>query len=164
RDDNKYALLREIKTRLADISEQMKTQIAGGVSQPQLEEFKTLDDAILVPLADQKPSYLARWTLYRECREGAPQFHYTDRMNLIGTLWKPFELLTGALATLNAKVEDYQGKFKEPFVTTCNYLLRRVEETQRDAFVGSYFKQAKAQLRARVRFPLLWPPGPDNLT
>src|SRR5207249_5119778 len=113
---------------------------------------------------DQKPSYLARWTLYRECREGAPQFHYTDRMNLIGTLWKPFELLTGALATLNAKVEDYQGKFKEPFVTTCNYLLRRVEETQRDAFVGSYFKQAKAQLRARVRFPLLWPPGPDNLT
>jgi hypothetical protein len=30
--------------------------------------------------------------------------------------------------------------------------------------VTSYFKQAKAQLRARVRFPLLWPPGPDNLT
>ena len=164
RDDNKYALLREIRARLADTSDQLKTQITGAVSQPQLEEFKTLDDAILVPLADQKPIYLARWNLYRECRDGAPQFHYTERMNLIGTAWKPFELLVNALVALNARVEDYPGKLKEPFVTTCKYLLRRAEETQRDAFVTSYFKQAKAQLRGRVRFPLLWPPGPDNLT
>jgi hypothetical protein len=85
-------------------------------------------------------------------------------MNLIGLVWKPYELLVSALVALNAKVEDYPGKLKEPFVTTCKYLLRRVEETQRDAFVMNYFKQAKAQLRARVRFPLLWPPGPDNQT
>jgi hypothetical protein len=87
-----------------------------------------------------------------------------ERMNLIGLVWKPFELLINALGALNAKVEDYQGKLKEPFVTTCNYLLRRAEESQRDAFVTNYFKQAKAQLRTRVRFPLLWPPGPDNVT
>jgi ImcF (intracellular multiplication and macrophage-killing)-related protein len=164
RDDAKYTLLREIKAKLSDISEQLKTQIAGAISPPQLEEFKTLDDAVLVPVADQKASYLARWDLYQECRAGAPQFHYTERMNLIGLAWKPFELLTTTLGTLNAKVEDFQGKLKEPFVATCNYLLRRAEETQRDAFVTSYFKQAKAQLRAHVRFPLLWPPGPDNLT
>jgi hypothetical protein len=164
RDDAKYALLREIKAKLADISEQLKTQITGAVSPPQLEEFKALDDAILVPVPDQKPSYLARWNLYRECREGAPQFHYTERMNLIGLVWKPYELLVSALVALNAKVEDYPGKLKEPFVTTCKYLLRRAEETQRDAFVMNYFKQAKAQLRTRVRFPLLWPPGPDNQT
>jgi hypothetical protein len=164
RDDNKFALLREIKAKLADISAQLKTQITGAVSQPQLEEFKALDGTIFALVAEQKPSYLARWNLYRECREGAPQFHYTERMNLIGLVWKPFELLVNALGVLNAKVEDYQGKLKEPFVTTCNYLLRRAEETQRDTFVTSYFKQAKAQLRARVRFPLLWPPGPDNLT
>jgi hypothetical protein len=164
RDDNKYALLREIKAKLTDISEQMKTQIAGAISQPQLEEFKALDDTVLVPVADQKASYLSRWNLYRECREGAPQFHFVERMNLIGLVWKPFELLIDALAALNGKVEDYQGKLKEPFVTTCNYLLRRAEESQRDAFVTNYYKQAKAQLRARVKFPLLWPPGPDNLT
>ena len=34
RDDNKYALLREIKAKLTEISEQMKTQIAGAVSRP----------------------------------------------------------------------------------------------------------------------------------
>ncbi|MBV8142357.1 MAG: hypothetical protein JOZ60_09960, partial [Verrucomicrobia bacterium] len=144
RDDNKYALLREIKAKLADISEQMKTQVAGAVSQPQLEEFKTLDDAIFVPVKEKKASYLARWDWYRECREGAPQFHYTERMNLIGLVWKPFELLTSALAALGAKAEDYPGKLKEPFVATCNYLLRRAEESQRDAFVTNYFKQAKA--------------------
>jgi hypothetical protein len=164
RDDSKYALLREIKAKLTDISDQLKTQITGAVSQPQLEEFKALDDAILVQVTEQRPSYLARWNLYRECRDGVPQFHYVERMNLIGTVWKPFELLTNALVALNAKVEDYPGKMKEPFVTTCKYLLRRAEETQRDAFVTNYFKQAKAQLRARVRFPLLWPPGPDNQT
>ena len=164
RDDAKYALLREVKTKLTDISDQLKTQITGAVGQPQLEEFKALDDAVLVTVPDQKPSYLARWNLYRECREGAPQFRYTERMNLIGLVWKPYELLVSALVALNAKVEDYPGKLKEPFVTTCKYLLRRVEETQRDAFVMNYFKQAKAQLRARVRFPLLWPPGPDNQT
>ncbi len=164
RDDNKYALLREIKAKLTEIAEQMKTQIAGAVTPPQLEEFKALDETILVPVGEDKASYLARWNLYRECREGAPQFHYTERMNLIGMIWKPLELLVSALGALSAKVEDYPGKLKEPFVITCKYLLRRAEESQRDAFVTNYLKQAKAQLRARVRFPLLWPPGPDNLT
>ncbi len=129
-----------------------------------MEEFKALDDAIFVPVADQKPSYLARWNFYQQCRDGAPQFNYSERMNLIGQSGSHFELLTNALVALNAKVEDYQGKLKEPFLTTCRYLLRRAEEIQRDAFLTNYFKQAKAQLRARVRFPLLWPPGPDNLT
>jgi hypothetical protein len=163
-DDPKYALLREIKVKLADISQQAKTQIEGAVGPPQLEEFKALDDAVLVPLADQKPSYLVRWNFYQQCRAGAPEFNYSEKMNLIGQAWKPFELLTNALAVLNAKVEDYQGKLKEPFLTTCTYLLRRTEEIQRDAYLTNYFKQTKAQLRARVRFPLLWPPGPDNLT
>ena len=39
RDDTKYALLREIKAKLTDISDQLKTQITGAVSPPQLEEF-----------------------------------------------------------------------------------------------------------------------------
>jgi IcmF-related N-terminal domain len=164
KDDNKLALLREIKARLADISDQLKTQVAGAINQQQLDEFKAIDDTIFAPLTDQQASYLARWNLYRECRDGAPQFHYTSGMKLIGMTWKPFELLTGALAALSAKVADYPGKLKEPFEATCNYLLRRVEETQRDAFVGSYLKQTKSLLRTYVRFPLLWPPGPDNLT
>jgi hypothetical protein len=163
-DDPKYTLLREIKAKLADISQQMKTQLEGAISQPQLEEFKALDDAVFTPVGDNQPSYLARWNVYQECRTGAPQFYFSEKMNLIGQAWKPFELLTAALGVLSAKVEDYQGKLKEPFVVTCNYLLRRAEEIQRDTFVTNYFKQAKAQLRARVRFPLLWPPGPDNLT
>jgi hypothetical protein len=164
KDDAKLALLREIKAKLTDISDQLKTQVAGAISQPQLDEFKTIDDAIFAPVTDEQASYLARWNLYRECRLGAPQFQYNPGMKLIGMGWKPFELLKGALAVLSAKVEDYPGKLKEPFLATCNYLLRRDEETQRDIFIGSYLKQAKSLLRTYVRFPLLWPPGPDNLT
>ena len=164
RDDAKYALLREIKTKLADISQQMKTQVQSAISQPQLEEFKALDDTVFAPVPDNKASYLARWDLYQECRSGAPQFHFTERLNLLGLAWKPLELLTQALGKLRSKVNDYPGKLKEPFLATCNYLLRRAEETQRDIFVTNYYRQAKAQLRGRLRFPLLWPPGPDNLT
>ena len=164
KDDAKLALLREIKAKLADISDQLKTQVAGAISQPQLDEFKAIDDTIFAPVTDDQASYLARWNLYRECQQGAPQFQYNAGMKLIGMGWKPFELFQGALAKLSAKVEDYPGKLKEPFTATCNYLLRRDEETQRDAFVSSYQKQTKALLRTYVRFPLLWPPGPDNLT
>jgi IcmF-related N-terminal domain len=164
RDEAKYALLREIKAKLADISQQMKTQIQSAISQPQLEDFKALDDAVFAPMPDQKPSYLARWGLYQECLAGAPQFHFAERLNLVGVVWKPLDSLTQALGKLRAKVDDYPGKLKEPFLATCNYLLRRTEETQRDIFVNNYYRQAKAQLRGRIRFPLLWPPGPDNLT
>ena len=164
RDDTKYALLREIKAKLVDTSQQIKSQIQSAISQPQLEDFKTQDDAVFAPGPDQKPNYLARWNLYQECRAGAPQFHYTEKTNLIGLAWKPLELLTKALGVLSAKVEDYQGKLKEPFLATCKYLLRRAEESQREVCVTNYYKQAKAQLRGHIRFPLLWPPGPDNLT
>ncbi|HYY29834.1 MAG TPA: type VI secretion protein IcmF/TssM N-terminal domain-containing protein [Chthoniobacterales bacterium] len=164
RDDAKYTLLREIKAKLSEVSDLLKGQLAGAVTQPQLDEFKALDDAIFLPVTDQKASYLARWNLYRECRDGAPQYNYDDRMKLIGMSWKPFELLTGALAVLSAKVEDYPGKLKEPFVATCNYLLQRDEDIQRAAYLSNYSKQLKGLLRTYVRFPLLWPPGPDNAT
>jgi IcmF-related N-terminal domain len=163
-DDPKYALLRQIKARLAEVSQQLNSKPEGTISPQQLEEFKALDDAVLTQVPDKRPCYLARWDLYQECRAGVPQFHYSEKMNLIGLIWKPLELLTNALEALSAKVEDYQGKLKEPFVTTCNYVLRRTEDTQRDIYLSNYLKQVKAQLRARVRFPLLWPPGPDNLT
>src|SRR6516164_4724599 len=64
-NDPKYTLLREIKAKLADISQLLKAEIVGAVPPPQVEEFKTLDDAVLVPTADQKPCYLVRWNLYK---------------------------------------------------------------------------------------------------
>ena len=164
RDEAKYALLKEVKAKLAEIAQQMKSQVQNAISQPQLEDLKAVDDAIFAPERDQKPCYLARWNLYQECRAGVPQFYYTEKLNLIGLAWKPLELLTKSLVALRAKVEDYQGKLKEPFLATCNYLLRRIEESQREILVTNYYKQAKAQLRGRVKFPLLWPPGPDNLS
>jgi hypothetical protein len=161
-NDPRFALLTEIKTKLADITQQLKTQVEGAIPQPQIEEFKALDDTTLAPTPNQKPSYLARWDLYQECIGAAQQYRYSDNIPLVGQNWRALDQLVLALNAVRAKTEDYQGKFKEPFGTTCAYLLKRVEETQRDAFATNYLKQAKALLRSRVRFPLLWPPGPDN--
>jgi hypothetical protein len=161
-NDPRYALLAEIKTKLAEISQQLKTQVDASIAPPQVEEFKVLDDTVLVPTPDKKPSYLARWNLYQECSAAASQFRYNDSIPLVGQNWRTLEQLVTTIQSVRPKIEDYQGKLKEPFGAICSYLLRRVEEIQRDKFAVNYLKQAKALLRSRVRFPLLWPPGPDN--
>lgn len=161
-DDPKYALLRDIKAKLSEVSQQLKSQIASTISQPQVDEFKNLDESVLTAGSDKKPVYLSRWDLYELCRAGAPEFHYSDKMTLVGQSWKPLQELTTALGALRAKVADYQGKLKEQFTTTCNYLLHRTEDTQRETFARQYLRKAKAVLRAQVRFPLLWPPSANN--
>jgi hypothetical protein len=161
-NDPKYALLREIKEKLAEISQLLKAQVAGAILPQQVEEFKALDDAVLVPVADQKPSYLVRWNLYKACQAGAPEFNYKEGIDLVGQNWRQLDQLSNALAGLLSKVEDYQGKMKEPLVATCSYILRRTEDTQRNLFANNYLRQAKLLLRSRLRFPLLWPPGADS--
>jgi hypothetical protein len=163
-DEAKYALLRDVKAKLSDMSQQLKTQVASTISQPQVDEFKTLDELVLTPVPDNRPSYLWRWNWYQQCRAAAAEYHYSEKMTLIGQSWKPLEQLSAALGTLRAKVADYQGKLKEQFSTTCTYLLRRTEDVQRETFARQYLRQAKAFLRAQVRFPLLWPPSADNVS
>jgi hypothetical protein len=161
-DEPKYALLRDVKAKLSDMAQQLKTQVASTINQQQVDEFKALDELVLTPVPDKSPSYLWRWNLYQQCRVAAREYHYSDKMTLIGQSWRPLEQLSAALGTLRGKVTDYQGKLKEQFSTTCTYLLRRTEETQRETFARQYLRQAKALLRAQVRFPLLWPPAADN--
>jgi hypothetical protein len=163
-DEAKYALLRDVKAKLSDMAQQLKTQVASTISQQQVDEFKTLDELVLSPLPDQQPSYLWRWNLYQKCRAAAPEYHFTEKMALIGVSWKPLDQLLVALGALRGKVADYQGKLKEQFNTTCTYLLRRTEDVQRETFVRQYLRQVKALLRSQVRFPLLWPPGADNVS
>lgn len=161
-DDPKYSLLRDLKVRLSDMSQQLKTQVASTISQQQIDEFKTLDESVLEEGMNKKPVYLWRWDLYQQCRAGAPEYHYTDKMSLIGDNWRPLQQLSAAIGALRGKVADYQGKLKEQFSTTCTYLLRRTEDTQRETFARQYLRQARAVLRAQVRFPLLWPPSADS--
>jgi hypothetical protein len=161
-DEPKYALLRDTKAKLVDMAQKLKTQVASTINKQQVDEFKALDESVLNPVADNSPSYLWRWNLYQQCRTAAPEYHYSDKMALIGQNWRTLEQLSAALTTLRGKVADYQGKLKEQFATTCSYLLRRTEETQRETFARQYLRQAKTLLRAQVRFPLLWPPGADN--
>jgi hypothetical protein len=163
-DESKYALLRDIKAKLSEMTQQLKAQVASTISQQQVDEFKTLDELVLTPVPDKQPSYLWRWNLYQQCRAAAPEYHFSEKMALIGQTWKPLEQLSVALGAIRGKVADYQGKLKEQLSTTCTYLLRRTEDTQRETFARQYLRQARTLLRTQVRFPLLWPPGADNLS
>ena len=71
-DDAKYALLRDIKAKLTDISQQLKTQVTSTINQQQVDEFKGIDDLVLAPPSDNGPVYLWRWNLYQQCRAGGP--------------------------------------------------------------------------------------------
>ncbi|MBV9272282.1 MAG: hypothetical protein JO333_00160 [Verrucomicrobia bacterium] len=161
-DEPGYALLRDIKAKLLDVTQQLKTQVASTISQQQVDEFKALDESVLTPGGNKQPVYLRRWDLYQQCRAGAPEHHYSEKMALIGQSWKPLEQLLAALGVLRGKVADYQGKLKEQFTTTCTYLLRRTEDTQREIFARQYLRQVRGLLRSQVRFPLLWPPSADG--
>jgi IcmF-related N-terminal domain len=162
-NDSRYSLLRDVKVKLTEVRQQLKTQVASTITQQQVDEFKTLDEAVLSPGADKQASYLWRWDIYQQCRAGVPEFHYSEKMTLIGENWKALGQLTAALAALRGKVADYKGKLKEQFDTTCAYLLQRTDDTQREIFAREYLKKAKAVLRNQVRFPLVWPPTTDGL-
>jgi hypothetical protein len=155
----KLALLREIKARLVPVAQQLKLRVQNIVTPKQVEDFKALDDAVLAAGQDKRPVYLERWDLYQECQAAASQSRLDSR---VGQKWMPLTQLGTALGSTQARVEGYRGKLKEPFVTTCNYLLRRAEDTQREAVGVDYLKNAKLLLRTRLRFPLLWPPAADN--
>jgi IcmF-related N-terminal domain len=162
-DESKYALLRDIKTKLSETTQHLKAQLASTISQQQVDEFKTLDELVLTPMQDKQPSYLWRWNLYQQSRAAAPEYHYSEKMTLIGRNWKPLEQLSNALNTIRGNVADYQGKLKEQFSTTCTYWLRRAEDSQREIFARQYLREARTQLRVQVHFPLLWPPTHANL-
>jgi hypothetical protein len=155
----KLALLKEIKAKLVPVAQQLKLRVQNIVSPQQVEEFKALDDAVLAAGQDKRPVYLERWDLYQECQAAASQSRLDSR---VGQKWTPLTQLGTALGSTQTRVEGYRGKLKEPFVTTCNYLLRRAEDTQREAVGVDYLKNAKLLLRTRLRFPLLWPPTADN--
>jgi hypothetical protein len=160
-DDPKFALLKEVKGMLADVTRQLKAQLENAIPEAQLKEFGTLDEGTF-NLVNGRPAYLVRWDLYQDCRAGAPAQHYNERMVLLNQNWRPLQQLTAALAALQSRVENYNGKMKEQLTVTCGYLLQRVEDTQKQLFATNYLRQAKTALRQLLRFPLLWPPVSDS--
>ncbi|HEY0791526.1 MAG TPA: type VI secretion protein IcmF/TssM N-terminal domain-containing protein [Chthoniobacterales bacterium] len=160
-DDPRFALLREVQVKLAEVTRQLKVQLDNGVPEAQLKGFGALDEGVLDSV-DGRPAYLVRWDLYQECRTGAPQQHYNERMVLLNQNWRPLQQLSAALAALQSRVEDYNGKMKEQLTASCGYFIQRTEDTQKQLFAVNYLRQAKTALRQLLRFPLLWPPVSDS--
>lgn len=160
--DPKFTLLREIRQRLADISGQIAAQLKGVIDDKTVADFKALDENSLASSAGSEPDYLKRWNAYRECAASVPDLHYKGGQILIGGGWKPLESLRNALDDLSARIDKYPGKMKDQFSATCNYFLTHGQSAQQAEFLDNYIRQARAALRNAIRFPLVWPPGPEN--
>jgi hypothetical protein len=161
--DPRYGLLREIKSRVAPLSEEIRTRVDAGISPQQLEEFKKLDAAFLEPNDKGEPVYLERWDLYQQARSASPSVSkFSDQSNLVGQNMVPLKEEVERIESLRARIDSYNAPFREPFLNTTNYLLGRAEDTQREGFSTAYVQEIKAKLSQRLKFPLVWPPAADG--
>jgi len=160
-DERQAALLIAIRDRLTDLSGAITKNIRDKVSADLIKNYSDLDAAVLGPYQGT-PGYLWRWRAYGLCATGYPEYHFQPGMYLVDQRWIHLANLRDAIAKLQATVDLYSGSQANPFLTICNYFLKRVQTTQTSLFVANYALQAREALLRVARFPLVWPPGPEN--
>jgi hypothetical protein len=160
-DKNGVKFLQQIKGRLNGISGIIQTKIKGQITDQLLNEYKNLDYQVLNPQGGM-PCYLWRWNGYGVAVAGAQDFQFNSNMYLVGQHWNQLQALNQALDSIQANSDMYTGSLSQEFLDICSYFLKRTENFQIRSFMNAYVQQAKDALLRVARFPLVWPPGPDN--
>jgi len=160
-DEEHSALLIAIRDRLTGLSGAITKNIREKVSADLIKSYQDLDAAVLAPYQGT-PGYLWRWKAYALCAAGYPEYHFQQGMYLVDQRWIQLGTLQEAIGKLQATIDLYTGTQANPFLTICNYFLKRVQTTQTSLFVTNYGLQAREALIRVARFPLVWPPGPEN--
>jgi hypothetical protein len=160
-ESKKYQLFHQIQQKLSAITGKLSQQFASAMSDKQIAWYKTLDQNILEPY-DNKPSYRWRWDLYKLCESPATGLEFNENMYLVGQQWYQVGQLIASLNGLYNSAAGYTGPFSNQVEVTCSALLQRFKDKQVKLFVQNYVKQAKDALRRVARFPLVYPPGPDD--
>ncbi len=160
-DNNGVKFLQQIKARLDGISGVIQSKLKGVITDQLLNDYKTLDSQVL-NLQAGIPCYLWRWNAYGVAAAGAPSFHFSDGMYLLGQHWSQLNALKQALNGIQVNVDLYTGSLSQEFLEICSYFLQRTESFQNQFFMAAYVQQAREALLRVARFPLIWPPGPEN--
>ena len=160
-ESKKYQLFKQIQQKLSDITGKLSQRFASAMSDKQLSWYRTLDQNILQPY-DNKPSYQWRWDLYKLCENPATGLEFNENMYLVGQQWYQVGQLVASLNGLYNTAAGYTGPFSNEVEVTCSTLLQRFKNKQIKLFVQNYVKQAQDALRRVARFPLVYPPGPDD--
>lgn len=160
-ESKKYQLFKQIQQKLSDITGKLSQQFATAMSDKQVAWYKSLDEKVLQSY-DNKSSYLWRWDLYKLCESPATGLEFNENMYLVGQQWYQVGQLVASLNSLYNSAANYTGPFSNEVEVTCTTLLLRFKNKQIKLFVQNYIKQAKDALRRVARFPLVYPPGPDD--
>jgi len=160
-DEPNLQLMRDIKERLTGISGLIQQRIQAKVSSDLYSQYKALDEAVLDNY-DGRPVYLWRWDAYRRCANPAPDYHFRSDMYLLSEGWAQLEAFINAVDRVQTQIDTYSGSMPQTLLTTCSYLLERASTIQEKEYVDQYVNQARTALLQVARFPLVWPPGPEN--
>lgn len=157
----RYQLLIQIRDRLQGISGLINQKTKEQITDKTIASYRQMDAEIFAPF-DGQPSYIWRWNHYKECATAGDNYLFQDGMYLVDQRWVQLSNLLAKLNSVQDEVDAYSGGQAANFLTICNFFLDRIRSTQTRIFMTNYVQQARAALLRVARFPLVYPPGPDN--
>jgi hypothetical protein len=149
-------LLNEVQDRLNTILNLTQAEPEG----LDVALLKRLDDEEFNQIAARGSLFEYRAKLYDLCLRAAQQggnFH-----DLIGKDWEPISESLSALDSADKSVADYQASHKDELAALCAYWLNYAKIHQIAACCTEYLAEARAALRPYARFPVTWPPAPED--
>jgi len=157
----RYKLLIEIRDRLQGISGMINQKISEKISDKMIASYRETDADVFAPF-DGQPSYLWRWNMYQECASAGDNYSFQDGMYLVDQRWVQLSNLLAKINSVQNEVDSYSGGQAAEFLTICGYFLNQIQSTQTQLYMTNYVQQARDALLRVARFPLVFPPGPDN--
>ena len=157
----KYQLFHQIQEKLAGITSMISQKVDLVITDKLLASYQSIDQNLFNPY-ENKPSYLWRWNGYKECSSPTTGLEFNDGMYLVDQRWYQLGQLMSSLNEIFVRVDAYAGPLNDEFQATCTYFLQNFRDRQTQLFVTNYIKQAKDALKRVARFPLVYPPGPDD--
>ena len=150
-----YALPAEIRRRLADLQQQLRTNAESTFSPEEIEELQALDRQFLAPTAEDrdKAIYAARAEIYQGIATLVAEGNGTGPA--IGSFAKSMEHLKGGVAALLDRAGRYQGGYSAEFGATAKRLLGFAQARRVDMLYTHYLSEFNATVVERCGYPLV---------
>ena len=149
-------LFLDIRTRLAQMADGIKSDVDKLVPPEALKEMQWLDTELLAPTGPNAlPAYATRCDLYASATQ-------LMQIKLAGGVWeaglegRPLQdFLSGDLEKTRTACAAYAAGAKDTFAGITAWLFARVEREKAKEYLDTYVKSGRADLAGKVGFPLL---------
>ena len=149
-----FPLFLDLRTRLAQVAAEINKQVAELVPEAALDEMRQLDADFLAKTGPTGvPAFAARCELYTSTEQLVQKSMAVPWKP--GLKGKPLEdYLASDLAPVRATCAAYTAGAKDTLASVTGYYLARAEQRKAAEYFDNYLLKAKAELTAKVGFPL----------